>query len=276
MSSYIGIDLGGTSIKGGRIENLKIIQKDQKLVNQQESAESIFEDICSLIRTFFSDDIEGIGFAVPALVDFNTGVMYGLSNINQLNGFPIQNMLSERFKVPVRLQNDANCFVLGEKFSGSAKGYRAVVGLVTGTGVGAGIITSGQLYTGANCGAGEFGMIPYMDKNFEKYCSGQFFTENYNLPGETLAILAEKGDAAAINAFHLYGKHMGELLKLICYVLDPELIILGGSVSKSFSLYSQPMFESLKSYFFESGKPAEILPSITEDVAIYGAASLFF
>ena len=74
MSSYIGIDLGGTSIKGGRIENLEIIQKEQKLVNQQESAESIFEDICSLIGTFFSDDIEGIGFAVPALVDFNTGV----------------------------------------------------------------------------------------------------------------------------------------------------------------------------------------------------------
>lgn len=276
MNDYIGIDLGGTTIKGGRIRNQELIETNNLPVNKSGDAETIFNEICLVIESLLSSKTEGIGFAVPALINTDAGIIYGLSNIEPLNDFPIQKRLTERFKIPVILQNDANCFVLGEKYFGRAKGYNNIVGLITGTGVGAGIIINEQLYAGQNSGSGEFGMISYLDKNFEKYCSGQFFIDNYGLAGEILAGNARQGDLDARAAFDLYGKHLSELIKLICYAMDPEIIIIGGSVSRSFDLYENSMYKSLESYYFETHNPVKILPSVNHEIAIYGAVSLFF
>jgi glucokinase len=274
--SFIGIDLGGTTIKGGLLVSGRIVRKETLPVNKELSGEQITGDICSLISSLRDKNVQGIGCAVPALIRHDKGVVYGFSNIPGLDDVPLKNILEKQFHVPVCLQNDANCFVLGEFQSGLAKNYRDIVGLITGTGVGAGIIIDEKLYNGTNYGAGEFGMISYKDKNFEAYCSGRFFTSFYNIPGEELAERAALGDADALAAYHEYGGHMGELLKLVCYTLDPQLIVIGGSVSQSFSYYKQALIQSMKSFFFAGGKPAVIKPSVTKDIAIYGAASLCY
>ncbi len=275
MATYLGIDLGGTSVKGGRAGLSGLLQKELIVLNQTGSSDEVFEEICQLIEKLWSDDVEGIGFAVPALIDMATGSMYGLSNLTQLDGFPIKSRLSDRFNVPVLLQNDANCFVLGEKYFGAARGLRDVIGLTTGTGVGAGLVMNNQLYHGVNYGAGEFGMVPFKDKRFEDYCGGSFFTENYSMTGEELSVLAGEGDIGAIGAFIEYGQNLGELIKLICYSLDPQIIIIGGSVSKSFAFYKEALNKALESFFFTNKNRVLILPSALMDAAIYGASSLF-
>jgi len=140
MSCYIGIDLGGTSIKGGRIESGNMAAVEYLPVDLKGTQRSIFNDIFKLINKLLTREVKGIGFAVPAVIDFENGTIYGLANIPQFNGFCIQKALEERFPVLVMLQNDANCFVLGEKYFGAGQGFSNIVGLITGTGVGTGII----------------------------------------------------------------------------------------------------------------------------------------
>jgi glucokinase len=275
MATYLGIDLGGTSVKGGRVGSSGLLQKEVTVLNQKGKSDEIFEEICHLIGMLWSEDVEGIGFAVPALIDMATGSMYGLSNLTQLDGFPIKARLSDRFNVPVLLQNDANCFVLGEKYFGSARGLRDVIGLITGTGVGAGLILNNRLYNGINYGAGEFGMISYKDKCFEDYCGGKFFNDNFSMSGEELSVLAGEGDSRAFDIFRQYGQNLGELIKLICYSFDPQIITIGGSVSNSFKFYRETLNESLKTFFFANKSRVKIVKSELEDAAIYGASSLF-
>lgn len=270
----IGVDLGGTSVKGGRVGAGGLEQMELSVHLPGNTAEEVFGEICRLIRSLWTGQVGGIGFAVPALIDRNTGSIYGLSNLQQMDGFPILKRLREVFKVPVLLQNDANCFVLGEKMFGGARNYRDVVGLITGTGVGAGLIFNDQLYEGKQFGAGEFGMIPYGDGVFEDYCSGKFFTGFHGKRGEELAALALKGDPGALLAFSEYGTHLGELVKLICYAINPQVIVLGGSVSKSYPLFSEALEEAVRSYYFGEDSLARIIVSSLEDAAILGAASL--
>jgi glucokinase len=275
MSCYIGIDLGGTSIKGGRIEFGKMVRTEVLPVDTKGTQQSIFNDICKLINKLLTREVKGIGFAVPAVIDFASGTTYGLSNIPQFNGFAIQKALGERFPVQVMLQNDANCFVLGEKYFGAGQGFANIVGLITGTGTGAGIIVNNKIHNGEHLGAGELGMIPYKESCFESYCSGQFFTSQYHVSGEELSKKALVGDKDALSAFYTYGLHLGELINLICYVLDPQIIIIGGSVSKSFELYKSGLETAMKKFYFDHQEKVIVKPSILKDIAIFGAVSLF-
>ena len=276
MEYYIGIDLGGTTIKGGLIESGRIVRKKIIPVKKEGSGEEIINDIRNLIGSLWNENILGIGFAVPALIHHDKGIIYGFSNIPNLNDVPLKHILEKQFRIPVYLQNDANCFVLGEFKYGLAKNYQNIVGLVTGTGVGAGIILDQKLYNGTNYGAGEFGMISYKDKNFEAYCGGLFFTSFYNASGEELAKRAALGDPDALAAYHEYGVHLSELIKIVRYALDPQIIVIGGSISKSFSFYEPALFNSLKNFFFSASSQVVIKPSVIKDIAIYGAASLCY
>lgn len=275
MTSFIGIDLGGTSVKGGRFTSGRLEDSAISNIPHNESTQDSFDRICDLVDTLWNMNVLGIGIGVPALIDFETGTPYGFSNIKQLNGFPIQSALQDKYKVPVLLQNDANCFVLGERYFGNAQEYKNIVGLITGTGVGAGIMINDSLYNGANMGAGEFGMIPYKDDCFESYCSGKFFADKYQMAGEKLYDQASAGDENALTIFNEYGKHLGELIKLICYSYDPEIIIIGGSVVNAFDYYKSAMEETLQSFYFKSKLKVDIVPSQIKDIALYGAVGMF-
>ena len=122
-----------------------------------------------------SDHIKAIGIGVPSVVDTHTGIVYDVQNIPSWKEVAIAQKMQELYKLPVLVNNDANCFALGEYHFGKGKGTKSMVGVTIGTGIGAGIIINGKLYCGPNCGAGEFGMIGYLDKVVEYYASGQFF-----------------------------------------------------------------------------------------------------
>lgn len=186
--------------------------------------------------------------------------------------------MEEKLGIPVYVNNDANCFAAGEKQFGKAKGYSNVAGIVLGTGLGTGLIIKNRLYEGMNCGAGEIANLPYLLHNYEYYCCGQFFKDEYHIHGEQLLQRSRSGDLKAKKIFNEFGFHLGKFLQAVLYAYDPGLIVLGGSVSGSFDYFKESMYNSMNNGFIfpESIKKLKIEISDIKHIALYGAASLCF
>ena len=273
----LGIDLGGTNVRIGLVENDSLVKVESFPTNKNGDAISILDDIYRLIDHFSNEKISAIGVGVPSVVNVEKGIVYDVQNIPSWKEVHLKDLLKKKFKIPVYINNDANCFVCGEKYFGKAKKYKNVLGLIIGTGLGAGIIINEELYAGKNCGAGEFGMIQFKDKSYEYYCSGQFFINEYHTTGEELFKRAENGEKKALKIFSEFGSNLGEAIKTIMYSLDPEIIILGGSVSMSFKYFKDKMYKSLNNYYYSRAiDKLEIQVSEIKNIAILGAASLCY
>ena len=153
---------------------------------------------------------------------------------------------------------------------------KSLVGLTIGTGLGAGLILNGKLYSGPNCGAGEIGCLPYLDANLERYVSGAFFN-NDDLNGKVYFDLAQKGDKMALAHYQQFGYHLGQAIKIIMYTYDPDSIVLGGSVSQAFNFFNKAMFKAMQNFDYPGIlKKIRVHPSCLNHSAILGAASLYF
>jgi glucokinase len=275
--TVIGVDLGGTNVRAGVVEGGGLTDVRSVTVRSQGSEQDVLEDVFSAIDPVMRPGVAGIGAGVPSVIDLKTGVVYDVQNIRSWKKVPLKARLEERYRLPVYVNNDANCFAAGEKYFGKAKIYDHAVGLIVGTGLGAGVIANGRLYSGVNCGAGEFGMLPYLDRNFEAYASGQFFERVHGVSGRELAARAGRGDGRALEIFAEFGRHLGEAVKAICYAVDPETIVLGGSVSKSYGFFQASMWEIFQTYAYSIAKERlKIEISETENIAILGAAALYY
>jgi glucokinase len=272
----LGVDIGGTNIRVGLIENGGLVRVESLGIRKNGALEEIMGDVISTIKKFDNDEILGMGIGVPSVVDVEKGIVYDVQNIPSWKEVHLKKILERKFKIPVYVNNDANCFAVGEKYFGKVKKYRNLIGLIIGTGLGAGVIVNNQLYSGNNCGAGEFGMIPFKDKTYEYYCSGQFFTNEFRKSGEELLAGAEKGNRSALKIFNNYGSNLGEAIKMIMYAVDPEVIVLGGSVSKSYKFFEKGMWKSIKSFAYaKSVSKIKIEVSKIKHIAILGAAALY-
>jgi glucokinase len=144
-----------------------------------------------------------------------------------------------------------------------------------GTALGCGIIINNQLFNGNNCGAGEIGLLHYLDHNIEYYASGNLFKVSFNTTAEEAYRAALHGDTAAAGYWREFGNHLGEALKSVIYAYDPEAIVLGGSVSKAYALFNDAMRSSLHNFAYpESIKRLKIFQSQNENITLLGAASL--
>lgn len=276
FANIIGVDLGGTNIRAGKIVGKDIVQIQSAPTPAMEPEQVVIEAIFAVIDPCIDEQTQSIGVGVPSVVDVEKGIVYDVVNIPSWKEVHLKEILENRYKLPAYINNDANCFALGEKYFGKAQTYNSVVGLTIGTGMGSGLIFNGKLYEGVNCGAGEFGNIPYLSSNFEHYCSGQFFAEEKSVSGYDTFLKAQQGDANALEMFAEYGFHMGQAIKSILYAYDPEIIVLGGSLSKSFEFFKDQMYESVKDFAYSNVlKNLKIEISELEHSAIYGAAALF-
>ncbi len=274
-SQTIGIDLGGTNIRLGLIENGTIKKLISKKISSREGEEIILKEIIDSINEIFSNNVKGIGVGVPSIVDIKKGIVYEVHNIPSWREVHLKSILENRFKVPVQINNDVNCFVLGEKFFGKGIKFNDIVGLALGTGLGGGIIIDGKLYPGINGGAGEFGLMKYLDHNYEYYCSGQFFKEVYGENGEDLLQKAKENDDAARKIFERFGEHVGNLINSIMYSLNPEIILLGGSVSSAYEYFKEGMMRIVEQYEFKTQlNNVKIEKSELEHAAVLGASIL--
>ncbi|MBJ7882119.1 ROK family protein [Gelidibacter salicanalis] len=271
----LGVDIGGTTINVGLVENNSIKNESQIAVDREAAAELTIQSLKNIIRDNLTDKVTAIGVGVPAVVDPIKGIVYDVQNIPAWKKIPLKEILEREFRLPVFINNDANCFALGEATYGEAKNYSNVIGLSLGTGIGMGIIINNALYNGVLCGAGEIGMLPYKESIIEDYASSFFFSQHYNSTAKNMALNAEKSDSTALKAFNEYGNHLGEAIKSILYLLAPDAIILGGSISKAYPYFKDSMFESLKSFAYQKQiENLVIQVSSTKGSAILGAAAL--
>lgn len=273
----IGVDLGGTNVRSGLVAGQEIIKIDSDRLQSKGNENAVITQLINSISRVIHPEVECIGIGVPGILDTKEGIVYDVQNIPSWKAVPLKAILEEHFKIPVLMNNDANCFAAGEWQYGKGKGKANLTGLILGTGVAAGIICDGKLYEGRNCGAGEFGMIPYLEHNYEFYCSGNFFSHFHQSSGEEVYKRAAAGNPTALQIFQEYGKHFSSLIKTILYAVDPDMIVLGGSVSKSFPFFQDTLWEQLQDFPYQPViKNIQIDPSETDNIAILGAAALYF
>jgi glucokinase len=273
----VGVDLGGTNVRAGLVADGRLHDVRSVPVRSRGTMEDVLEDVFGAVDAVMRSDVAGIGAGVPSVIDLETGTVYDVQNIPSWTKVPLKARLEERYRRPACVNNDANAFAAGEKHFGKIRPYDSAVGLIVGTGLGAGIIANGRLYSGSNCGAGEFGMLPYLDRNLEAYASGRFFERVHGTTGRELAARAERGDPRALGIFAEFGRHVGEAVKAICYAVDPEIVVLGGSVSKSYPFFRTAVWETFQTYAYSIARARlRIEVSETENIALLGAASLYF
>jgi len=267
----LGIDLGGSNVRIGQISDGKVVKKIVEPSMAGLSLEDSLAYFKKLIRGMMTDDIEGIGIGVPSVVDIARGIVYNVANIPAWQEVPLKEILSATFNVPVFINNDSNCFVLGEKEFGIGREFKDVVGVTLGTGVGAGIIINDQLYAGKNSGAGEIGCIPYLEATLEHYCGSEFF----KLHNTTGMIAAEKALEGELGLWKEFGKHIGVLMQTILFAYDPQLIIIGGGIAGAFPYFSDEMYTIMESFPYpETIKNIQIKVSRNADIGILGAGAL--
>ena len=274
--SLIGVDLGGTKVAAGKVTGTTLTKQVlEKLDQSSQDPMDAVEIIARLIRKLMDDRVGGIGVGVPGLVDRQSGTVYDVLNIPNWKEIPLGSILEERFGIPVHIDNDSNCFAMGEYRYGTFSGHRDFVGITLGTGMGAGIIKNGTLIPDAHCCSGEFGTISYLDGIYEHYTGSFFFSRTYGKSGEEMAAAAARRDSKALKAFEEYGGHLGNAIKTIIMAVDPPLVIIGGSLAKAHSYYEEAMWRSIGAIPFPSVLDNfRVRFTDTKNIAILGAAAL--
>ena len=272
----IGIDLGGTTVSSGRIENGTITKSFSKNIDAEKTEDEVMGEVYLAIDHLYNNEVKGIGVGVPGLVDARQGIVYSLANIPSWQQVHLKQKLEKRYGVPAYVNNDANCFAAGVKYFGQGKPYENLVGITLGTGLGTGLILNNRLYSGKNCGAGEYGMLPHKDHNIEYYCSGQYFEKECGISGKRLYERALAGNVEAIENFKDFGGELGQAIKIILYTLDPEVVILGGSVSQAFEFFKGSLMREIETFEFKHVlKQFMVIQNQTPHIAILGAAALY-
>jgi len=271
----IGVDIGGTNMRAGIEFGGAITQQHKILLENKESLSSTLSQLMELIRPFTEYPVKGIGIGVPSVVNVDKGIVYNVMNIPSWEEVALRDIVQKEFNLPVSINNDVNCFTLGEHRYGLAKKYKSVIGMAIGTGLGSGIIIDNNLYTGNNCGAGEIGMLPYKDSILENYVCNRFFEDTLGIDAYEAHAAAINGDSRVLETWNEFGRHLGAVIKTVMYTYDPEAIVLGGSIAKANRFFKASMLESLKDFAYpESIRRLTLLLSENENIALLGAAAL--
>lgn len=275
-NSVVGVDLGGTNIRAGRVKEGTIEEMiEVPTPDNPQTAQETIDKLINAIQAIFTEDIQAIGIGVPSVVDRKRGIVYNVVNIPHWDEVPLKEILEKHFSVPVCVDNDANCFALGERWYGAGREFENFVGLTLGTGLGGGIIQQGHLLDDANCGAGEFGMIPYKDQILEYYCSGSFFQNVYRVNGKEMYRRAQNGDSYALAAYEQLGYHIAQAIQIVMYAVDPEMIVLGGSVATAHPYFEDWMWRHLKQFAYpKSVERIQIRFSGLQNSGILGASAI--
>lgn len=272
----IGVDIGGTTIhlglvEGGRIERVLTAPS----FSSDFTLEQTMDYLSELLSRVIEPGVDSIGIGVPSVVDSEHGIVYDTANIPSWQEVHLKETLEGRLGIPVQVNNDSNCFALGAYACVCDSRPKSLLGITLGTGVGMGVVSDGKLLNGPNTGVGEISCTEYLYGSYEDYTSSKFFLRN-GMTSKQAYDLALSGDEAALRLYKEFAFHLGKLVTMSMYAYDPDVIVFGGGVSKSFELFKDNLMECIQQSFVYR-KPLETLKVLampSEEVAVIGASTL--
>lgn len=310
MSKYaFGIDVGGTSVKLGLLSvKGEILDKWEIDTRTEDGGKSILPDIAASVKEKMKEkgmdpsEVAGAGIGLPGPVDEN-GVINKAVNLHWDRVFNVADELSALLSgMKVKAGNDANVAALGEVWQGAGKGYKEMVMVTLGTGVGGGIIHDGKIVAGATGAGGEIGhLVIRTDETEACNCGNKGCLEQYasatgivRLLNEELAASDEdsilrhtektakdlweavkQGDALAIRVAEKFGFYLGCGLSIIAGVLNPEVFVLGGGVSRSGDVIVPFIEKNFREHVFHACRNAKIVrATLGNDAGLVGAAKM--
>ncbi len=257
-SVYLGVDLGGTQLR------MAAVTPDGRLASELLSVptgrdfgpkdlEEHLADLASRVRSHAGDAFAALGVGSAGVI--HPGPLTQSDNLPRLNGVDLEVLVRGVSNCPTRIENDARCFALAEARFGAGRGAQSLCGITLGTGVGCGIVIGGRLHRGSTSEAGEVWRIPLRDAPLERSVSGAGVVKAYRAAGGSgpdgldaadVAERAGRGDEAARSAWRSFGDDVAFLCECALSLIDPERIVLGGSISKSRELFEPALRERLE------------------------------
>jgi len=313
MDYFLGIDLGGTALKIGITSDKGVIVSKQSFeTDASADAKTLAAYIgaCALKLVRESSlplkKIKGAGVGSPGTVNPETGQLTFVANLQMLNNYYLGPALEKAIGLPVFIDNDANAMVLGEFYYGAAKGYKNIIGMTLGTGIGGGIIIDGRLYRGSTYSAGEIGHMSIETNGLlcncgnygciERYVGREGIVSRFNayyiqkqtksaihqfldngaITPKAIARAAKAGDALATLVLHEAGTFLGIALASLVNILNPEIIVIGGGIANAGETLLEPAKnEMLKRAYVVPARSVKVVAAkLRNDAGIIGAASI--
>jgi glucokinase len=292
MITYIGIDLGGTNVRAALVDEhgniLHVVKRDSKAL---EDAESIVNNLIECIQELPNyQSSKGIGLGVPGPVDVKEGWMLMATNIPALTKYPLKNVLETRLSLPVFLDNDANVAGLAEALVGGGKGKDVVYYVTQSTGIGGALIVHGKIVSGRVGHAGEVGnLIVDLHRDhvnhlnvgaIENEASGRAIIRkaqaliNPNIQSAYDVFKIKDINPQARQIIETMAIDMGTMFSYIAHIVDPDVFIIGGGVSKSSDLYFETMISSYASKVHPPLANTPFIKAQLDEPGLIGAAML--
>lgn len=309
MKTYaFGIDVGGTTIKCGFFRTSgELLEKWEIPTRKEENGQYILEDIAGTILVkmnsvgITADEVLGVGVGVPGPV-LDDGTVLGCVNLGW-GVFNVAEALSEKVNLPVKAGNDANVAALGEMWQGGGQGSKNLVMVTLGTGVGGGIILNGKIVSGVNGAGGEIGHFHMNDdetdtcgcggkgcleqyasatgivrmtrKALQSYSNETVLKDDETLSAKSIFDAAKEGDPLACEMNEQLGKMLGKALSYIASVVNPEVFVIGGGVSKAGDILVDTVQKYYKEYAFHAARDTRFtLAELGNDAGIFGGVGL--
>ena len=286
MTSYIGVDIGGTKIHAARINKAgKILDERFLDTEARKGKKHVLARIMLIISELISKDVKGIGIGCPGPLDIKKGKVLNTPNL-PLRNVELKDIVAKKFRMKVVLDNDASCFVLGEAVYGAGKNFAVVAGITMGTGIGGGIVINRKIFSGRNS-AGEFG---HMTINFggikgkdghigclESYVGKFAIIERakkigFENPYE-LYKAAIEGNKKAREIWNDVGFYLGVGIANVLCAVDPDVVVLGGNVAGAWQFFNAEMKRAIKKKSVV-GMPLVVKSKLGSKAAVLGAAKL--
>lgn len=309
MAFTIGVDIGGTKVLGGVVDEEGRIIATARRDTPVEGGRALTQTIADVaIELRSSYPVESVGISAAGLISADRKTLLATPNIKNWNDISLQEDLTNLTQARIVIENDANAAAWGEFRFGAGRGRSQIVMLTIGTGVGGGIVINGEIYRGAfgiggelghmrlisdgeRCGCGAFGCV-------ERYASGSALMRyaregalsdpvaaapllaragRSDLKGSDITEAAQSGDPFALSLFRKLGGYLGSAIASLSSIIDPELFIIGGGVIDAGDLFLTPTREAfLANVPFAGARPvAEIVPAtLGNDAGLIGVADL--
>jgi glucokinase len=311
MGYTIGVDVGGTKVLGGVVDELGAVLKTARRDTPREGGPALTEAIADVAKELMAEfNVDSVGVSAAGFVSSDRKTMLATPNIAGWNGVDLDYELTSLIGLPVVIENDANAAAWGEARFGAGRGKRHMLMLTVGTGIGGGIVVNGDLYRGAFGIAAEIGHIRVVPEGhlcgcgargcFEQYGSGNALMRHAReaiaaspdiarnllsrgdgtiegLTGKAITDAAREGDAVALAAFNTTAQWLGAGIASLSVVLDPECVVIGGGVIDAGEILLKPTREALERSMPFAGKhpyPEIIAAQLGNEAGLVGVADL--